>query len=459
MRPIKLEELTRRLNGTTTGNPRALVHGFSTDSRDIHQGDLFIAIRGARFDGHDATYEAASLGAVVCLVERPVRERHILVASVVESLAAMAKSYRDEFRGPVIAVTGSAGKSSTKELIAAALAPLGEILKTEGNRNTEYTAPLLWPDLNVGRVQAVVVEMGMRGPGQIAHLASFSQPTIGVITNIGVAHISELGSREAIAEAKAELIDAVPLGGTVILPVDDDFAAWLRERAGARTILTFGFAPEADVSITAYQPIDWAKSEVTLRYQGKDYVAVIPVIGRHFALNAAAALAAAVAAGVEPMEAANAMRKAEFPPMRMAIRHGKGVRYVLDMYNASPPAVFAALETVRELQGDAPLVAVIGEMRELGAETESGHRDVGRALVKASVAQIVLLNANLAAGPPVSWIQESAIEAGFDAAKIRIATSHLEVRQFLESLPAGTVVLVKGSRGVELERAVPLGLE
>lgn len=528
-----LHELAERLGGTLEASPTLDprpstldASGFATDSRDVKPGDLFIAIRGAQVDGHAYVESAFQNGAVAALVERPVSGPHIRVLSIVPALARMARSFREEFRGPVIGVTGSAGKSSCKEFLACALAPLGEVLKTEGNRNTEYTAPLMWAELaspsplegerglggeglgsrsaispmvselsaphpgaqssptlspsgGEGFYSSVIVEMGMRGAGQIAHLASFSLPNIAIITNIGVSHLSELGSREAIARAKGELLEALPDNGIAILWAEDEYIGLLRgllfptpqppprlaplqQGGGARKLLTFGFSEAADARVVSYRPTGWESAEIEIAYQGDVYPATLPVVGRHQALNACAAFLGAVAVGVPPTLAAQALSSAQLPPMRMAVRQRGDVTYVLDMYNASPPSVIAALQTVQDVIGGLPegegepeFVAVLGEMRELGEHAEQGHREVGEALVRFGVGRVILLAPDVGTRHPTATIQEAAIEAGLPASNIRVVSSHEEVKSLLTELTGPIVVLVKGSRGVELERALP----
>jgi len=472
---IPLAELADRLGGILSPASHGTidVSGFATDSRDVQPGDLFIAIRGANVDGHDYIAKARNLGAVACLVEREVEGPHILVYEVVGALARMALSFRRDFEGPVVGITGSAGKSSAKEFVAAALSPLGRVMKTEGNRNTEYTAPLMWAELPLsasgssrgegvgvwaesGQPAAVVVEMGMRGLGQIRHLASFSKPSIALITNIGVAHLSELGSRDNIARAKSEIFESLKADSTAIFWAEDDYAGFLRDQAREAKVRTFGESESADARLVSYRALDWDRSELHIVYAGATYRAEIPVVGKHQALNATAAFLVAVVAGVDPAEAASALASTKLPENRMAIRREGDLTYVLDMYNSAPPAVLAALRTIREVIRESletRIVAVLGEMRELGELTESGHRDVGRALVEHGVSEAILLNAG--ASGPVHFIAEAAIEAGLPAANIRVASSHEEVRQFLLELRGPRVVLVKGSRGVELERALP----
>lgn len=446
------------------------VTGFATDSRSCVPGDLFIAIQGANVDGRDFL---TSVSAACALVEpgHPALEAAtfplIIVDSVVEALASFGRFLRAQFDGPVVGITGSVGKSTVKELVAAALTPLGEVVKTEGNRNTEYTAPLMWAEVTP-ETRAVVVEMGMRGLGQIAHLASIAQPTIGVITNIGVTHLSELGSKEAIAQAKAELIEGLVSpssageGGIAIIWADDPFRNLLEEKAAAvgATLKTFGtrgtgFQPGVpDASVIDYQATDWNSCRAKIEIAGQQLQVLLPNVGRHFALGAAAALLVAEAAGVDLDEAAKALGQVQLPPMRMAVREHAGITWVLDMYNAAPVSTVAAMETVAEV-AVGPKFAVLGEMRELGDATEEGHRWVGKALFDLGFEAAIMLDAGGGGAGPTQWIVAGAVEAGMSASNLVHAASFEEVREWLSHRGPGDTVLVKGSRGVELEKVVP----
>lgn len=466
-------DLAALFQGTLVGLD-VKVSGFATDSRACGPSDLFIAIRGERVDGRDFL---SSVSAACALVEpgHPLADKPqlpvIVVPNIVEALASFGRSLRAQFHGPVVGVTGSVGKSTVKEMIATALSPLGEVVKTEGNRNTEYTAPLLWASVG-SDTAAAVVEMGMRGSGQIAHLASIAQPTIGVITNVGVTHLSELGSREAIARAKAELFEGLAGEQPIaIFPADDPWADLLRDAAGNARVWTFGTdeIPEPDARITSYSATDWTSSRAEINVSGEEINVTLPVVGRHFALGAAAALLVARAAGVPLADAARALSRVQLPPMRMAVREHEGITWVLDMYNAAPASTVAALETLAEVAAG-PRYAVLGEMRELGDACEEGHREVGSALAKLGFAGAITLDAgapevgaqtsptHTRLAGPTRWIVEAAIEGGMPASNLVHAASFEEVREWLSQRSTGDTILVKGSRGVELERVVPEGL-
>lgn len=447
MKPINLLDFAHTVDGKPTAiEPNREATGFALDNREVKPGDLFLAIKGANVDGHDFAPAALKAGAVAALVERPIEGPHILVDNVVQALARYAAHIRQTFRGPVVAITGSAGKTTTKEMVAAALSPLGKVLKTTGNRNSEFTSPLIWAELEPDH-RAVVVEMGMRGFGQVAHLASFTKPNIGIVTNIGVSHIELVGSREGIARAKAELLQALPTEGHAILWADDPFLDQLKASSNAQS-LTFGFSQNADCRIVNYWADGWKHCSIEGKLHDHPFHASLPAAGRHIALNAAAAIAAAAVAGISPADAGEALKQTELPPMRMQIVEEEGVTFILDAYNASPPSVIAALETFADVAVPGRRMAVLGEMRELGSYEEQGHREVGAALARSGIGEAVLF------GETTKWIAEEALNRGFPAGAVHYAPGIGEISSFLQSLRPGDAVLIKGSRALELERAL-----
>lgn len=455
MNPILLSELASRFGGVLAGGDAAVTH-FATDSREVVPGSFFVAIAGDRVDGHNFVDDVIAKGAVGSLVERPVHGPHILVSNVVEALAQMGRSYRREFPGPVVGVTGSAGKTTTKEMVAEALSPLGAVLATVGNRNTEFTAPLLWPESNTGEYRSAVIEMGMRGFGQIAHLASFSQPQIGIITNIGWSHLELVQNRQGIATSKAELFQSLPSDGLAIAPHEDDFVDFLREQAPC-SVETFGFSEGATARVFDYEPLPGWRSRARVSV-GSETVAVEFPGGRHLALNAAAALLAARRAGVPLNAAAEALRHMKMPPMRNDVyKFGEQV-WVLDMYNSAPNSAKSSLEMVYERAGERPVVAVLGEMRELGEESLEKHRQLGRLCAALGVSVLIGIDSEATRSNPSADRPARAMVEAATGIEARYATDHAEVRQLLESIPANAIVLVKGSRAVALERVVPDGV-
>jgi UDP-N-acetylmuramoyl-tripeptide--D-alanyl-D-alanine ligase len=288
----------------------------------------------------------------------------------------------------------------------------------------------------------------MRGFGQIAHLAAFSKPTVGVITNIGFAHLELVESREGIAVAKGELLEALGETGTSVLWHEDDYLDNLRRIAKGR-VVTFGTAAGADCRIVAYRPQSWSSLEIGGSLFGKPWLAKLQAVGRHVAIDAAAAVLAASVAGVKAQDAADALQHATFPPMRMEITDMNGATVLLDTYNASPPSMIAAIQTLHDLPVLGRRMAVIGEMKELGEYTEEGHRSVGRALVEFGIDEVIFY------GPAMDCGWHESIGAGANRDRFRVANSLCDVTEFLQSARSGDAVLIKGSRALELERALP----
>lgn len=445
MRPLPLSELAEIVGGSGHDLGDLAIRGFALDSRDAQEGDLFLAIRGAHVDGHDFVRQALEKGAAATLAERVVEGPHVLVPDLVEALAAMALFFRERFKGPVVGITGSVGKTTTKEFVRRALSPLGRIAQTEGNRNTEYTAPLLWAELE-GDESAVVVEMGMRGFGQIRHLASFSRPTIGLITNIGHSHLEMVGSREGIAQAKAELFESLPREGLAVAWAGDEYLDILEAQAPC-PLETFGYR-SGDAQVARYHPVSWTESEAMVRVDREEFDVRLPAAGKHLALNAAAALLVARACGVNLEGAAKSLADVRLPKMRMEVIERDGVTIVLDAYNASPSSFEAALETLAELPCKGDQLVVMGEMKELGNLTEKAHREVGEAIVRAGVKRACFFGeATLAA-------RQAGLDAGRAEEDFVIGEDIEGVRRFVSSASPGDTVLIKGSRAMALERAL-----
>ncbi len=445
---MNLSELARRLGGELHGEDRAFA-GFTTDSREDQRNRVFLAIQGANVDGHGFAAAVLAAGAAAVVAEREVEGTRIQVPNLVDALAAFGRSLRREFEGPVLGITGSTGKTTTKELAAAALAPLGPVLKTRGNRNTEYTSPLAWFE-SAGGERSAVIEMGMRGFGQIAHLASISEPTLGLITVIGTGHVEMVGSREGICQAKTELFQALPPEGPCLFWAEDDFAGPLRDACGGRPSFTFGFSPEADLRVLGSRTESLHRSRVLLEWQGDRAEAAIPMVGRHQALNAAAAVLSAVQAGVEFRAAVVALEAVEPPPMRMEMREREGVLYIVDTYNANPDSTSASLRALLELPCRRRL-AVLGEMRELGDFSRTGHQMVGRLAADIGLDRVLFVGEAMGA----AW--EEALRAGLPSERAEMAAEVdlARIRLWLSEAREGDSVLIKGSRALGLEGAVP----
>ncbi len=451
MRKINIEQFAKICQGDLSyADGTALITGFALDHREVKPGNVFLAIKGAKVDGRSFAKKALEAGAVAVLSECLIEGPHIKVPSLVEALAEFGRRIRKDFVGPVIGITGSNGKTSTKEFTATTLSPLGPVLKSEGNKNTEYTSPLLWADLEDNH-QAVVVEFAMRGFRQIRHLASISCPTIGVITMIGNAHLEMVGSREGIMKAKAEIFDYLPADGTAILWAEDDYRNDLVKRAPC-PVRTFGLGEEAECRILCYKALDWNRCQIRGILDGQSFESELPIIGRHQALNAAAAILVAHTLGVDIQRAAEKLSCAKFPPLRMEIKKYKGATILLDTYNASPDSTVAAIRTFAELPARGRKFFVFGTMVELGDVLESGYRRVGTALGEYPPDGVILLN-----GDSSLYTYNEALRAGYPSAWIQKNKTLEEITSFLKDLREGDVVLMKASRLVGLEKALEAG--
>lgn len=418
--------------------------GISTDTRTIKPGDLFVALASPNMDGHQFVAQALAAGATGQVVSQPIKAPdgvpviHVLDTQV--AYGQIACFWRDQFDIPVIGVTGSVGKTTTKEMLAAALSPLGPVLKTEASQNNETGVPKALLQLNKTH-KAAVVEMGMRGPGQIAYLCGIARPTIGVITLIGENHIELLGSRDAIADAKGELLEALPADGLAVLNADDPFLPRLRAKTTAR-VLTYGLGEAAD-----YRAARIERSDVGWRFQVQGTPVEIASPSRHDIGNALAAVAVAGVLGLSRADAAQALRAYAPPPMRMqVVETPEGITVLNDAYNAAPVSVKSALQTLSSHE-KAKKIAFLGDMKELGEIGPDAHRALGKTINDLGGLDAVYAVGELAAQIPgaTQYFTDSAQAAQF-------------ARETL-ALSPGDVILVKGSRAMAMERVVEALME
>jgi UDP-N-acetylmuramoyl-tripeptide--D-alanyl-D-alanine ligase len=451
------DELLAATGGRWVGSPPAAFDGVSTDTRAIDPGCLFVALRGERFDAHDfveQAFAAGALGAVVTeafAAPRAARDRAFLaVPDPLAALGAIARHHRRRFAIPVVGVTGSNGKTTTREMIGAILRRRGPALVTEGNLNNEIGVPrtllALRPD-----DWAAVVEMGMSNPGEIARLAAIALPRVGVVTNAAPAHLAGLGSIDAVADAKAELYAGLPPDGVAVANADDP-RVLRRAQASGRPLLTFAVGRKRRGDVVALEVL--AHGPEGLRFLlgvgNRELEVSLALVGEHNAANAAAAAAAAVALGATDREIVEGLADVRPVGRRLRVeRLPSGVTLVDDCYNANPLSMSAALATLRELAaaGGGRAVAALGDMLELGAEERNLHRALGEQVARAGVALYA------AFGPRSRDAAEAARAAGapevFHTEDADVLAAHLRGR-----LAPGDVLLVKGSRGMHLERLV-----
>jgi UDP-N-acetylmuramoyl-tripeptide--D-alanyl-D-alanine ligase len=438
------------------GAPEARFAGVSTDTRALGgAGRLFVALRGERHDAHDFLDRAVAAGAAGLLVEHgrapldalPPALPVVAAGDTTHALGDLAAGHRSGFAGPLVAVTGSNGKTTTKEMCAAILDGLGPCLKSRGNWNNAVGLPLALLEREAEH-RCLVVELGMNHRGEIAALAAIARPTVGVVTNVGTAHIEFLGSREEIAREKGDLVAALGSDAVAVLNADDPLVVAQSPRTRARVLL-FGRAPRADVRAERVRATDDGWAFDLAAPQGRASVCVAG-LGEPTVSNALAAAAAALAAGADLGHVAAGLARAPRVPGRMApVRLAGGLVVIDDTYNANPQSVEAALRSLAERKGAGRGVAVLGDMGELGAETAPAHRAAGALAARLGLDHLV------AVGAHARETADGALAAGMDPARIHLAESAEEAGPGLRALVgAGDWVLVKGSRAARMERVV-----
>jgi|FaiFalDrversion2_1042247.scaffolds.fasta_scaffold01241_2 UDP-N-acetylmuramoyl-tripeptide--D-alanyl-D-alanine ligase len=445
-RVLTLAEVARSTGGEVRGDPKIPVRGISVHSAGVRPGALFVALRGPRRDGHDFVPEAAARGAGAALVSRPVEVEIplVLVPDTAQALLPLAGLWRSRFAVRAIGVTGSVGKTTTAQLIGAVLASTHPVHVSAPEWNAELGVPLTLFGLDATH-RFVVVELAMRGLGQIRELCLAVRPEIGVVTNVGHAHLELLGSVENIARAKAELVEALPAHGWAVLHADDPRVRAMSRRTRAQVVfygIERGEVRAEDIEV------DPRGVRFVLRTPQGRIRTGIPLPGRHLVLNALAAAAVGWVCGV-PLEAVGeALVRFRPPRMRLEVqRTARGILLVNDAYNASPESLRAAFETVRALRLGRRLVAVLGEMRELGPVREAAHREAGRWCVAEGVDLLV------AVGEGGGLIAQGAREAGMPRERVvLVADAEEAARHAAERVEPGDLVLIKASRAVGLER-------
>jgi len=416
--------------GVIDGEPTMPVRSISTDSRDVEPGAVFVALRGANHDGHDHAADAVAVGAVAALVEHgthPHLVPRIDVEDTSEALRDLAAHRRGELNVPVVAVTGSTGKTSTKDLLAAAIP---EAWASPRSYNNEVGVPLTLLSTPID-AKALVIEVGSRGRGHIRWLMPAILPSVGVITNLGLVHLETFGSRDAIADGKWELIEGLSAGGTAVLP--DDEPRLLRAHPGPT--MTFGTTQNAFVRVADLTTDGQGRPSFVLQIEGRPFPMSLRMSGSHNALNAAAALAASTAIGVDPEVAIAGMETAIGSAWRMEIRAGR-YTVVNDAYNANPTSMAAALRTVASMPGRS--YAVLGEMAELGDVTAAEHERIGRLAIELGIDHVVTVG-------PDHGLAQAAGGVNLDDPGEALDWVRGRVRD-------DDVVLVKASRSVGLER-------
>ena len=431
------------------GDPLQSITRVSTDSRTLQAGDLFVPLRGDNFDGHNFVAQAVERGAAGALVEDtwsgavPPDFALLRAPDTLVGYQQIAAGYRRSLPLKVIAITGSNGKTSTKDFVAAALGRRFRVTKTEGNFNNHVGLPrtILEADLSH---EIAVWEIGMNHPGEIATLAAIARPDAGIITNIGIAHIEFMESQEAIAQEKGALAEAIGEEGVIILNADDSFTESIARRTRAKIVLAGvknGTLRAEEISQSA------AGAEFTVFEGAHRCRAQLPVPGLHMVQNAILAIAAARAFGLSLEEAAAGLASTPLTKARLQLRGIRGVQFLDDSYNANPESMKAALRTLLELETDGKRIAVLGHMGELGAESGRGHTDVGEAAAAFRVDHLITV------GEAAAVISRAARAAGLESST-HVSTAAEAADLLCDLTTPGDLVLVKGSRSARTELVI-----
>jgi UDP-N-acetylmuramoyl-tripeptide--D-alanyl-D-alanine ligase len=465
---LTIADILEALSGIRPQRSSQVITEACIDSRKVIPGAMFIAIPGERLDGHDYVGEAFERGAHLALVQKDLSSRFsqldlrhgleltaleqlevpfcLRVDDSVQALQQAARFWRRKMPARVIGVTGSVGKSTTKELVAEVLSQRYRTLKSLGNYNNEIGLPLMLLRLSEG-YQRAVLEMGFYVPGEIAFLCDLALPSVGVVTNIGTVHAERAGSQEVIAQGKAELVQALPPApdGFAVLNYDDPWVRGMAEQTHA-SVFFYGLDPQADLWADKVEGLGLDGIRFRLHYRNETLYLKVPMIGRHSVHTALRAAAVGLLEGLTWQEIVDGLRSEHVQLRLVAVRTSQGALILDDTYNASPDSTLAALNLLEELEGRK--VAVLGDMLELGPYEAQGHEMVG---VRAAEVADELVTV----GPLAEMIAKAAHRAGLDAERISHFQEPQPAIQYLkERLNEGDVALVKGSRGMHMDDIV-----
>lgn len=429
--------------------------GISTDTRTLKPGQAFVALRGEQFDGHAFIDRACELGAKLLIVSEAMtlQEKQgvslLRVPDTRRALGELAQAWRRRVNPKVIAITGSVGKTTTKELSRHIFSQVGKTLANLGNLNNDIGLPLTLNQLALDD-RFLVTEMGMNAPREIAYLADLAEPDIGVITTIAPVHLEGLGSLEAIAAAKAELlVNLRTSGGIVVVPSDQPLLVPFCRAISRRCLVTFGAKSTDTIQLLEILEQNESGSHFRMRVDRETVTVMLPLVGAHNIHNALAATGAAFAAGIDVEIVVSGLETKPVLKHRSTILSLKQWHVFDDCYNASPVTMKAAALTVKELAGSRPYWFVVGVMRELGESSREYHVDVGRYFATLNPTRLVTV------GDEASAIADGALQAGMATNSVyRVATHTEAAQQIQRNAPAGTWVLVKGSRGAEMEKVI-----
>lgn len=441
MIPISVEEILNACSGQLLeGNKNQLITNITTDSRSKERG-LFIAIRGERFDGHDFTGDFFKNGGHAVIAEKKVSGKCvILVDDTKKALRDIAAYYRCKFNIPIVAVTGSVGKTSTKDMLSVILSQKYNTHKTMGNFNNEIGLPLTIFGLD-NKHQMAVVEMGMNNYGEISRLTAIAKPSVAVITNIGTAHIGNLGSQEGILKAKLEILEGLSSDGLVILNGDDKLLYQLKGKIPYQTV--FYGIDNINADLTAYDIVLGAdKTKFKVNINGHEYSAVIHIAGKHHIYNALAGIIAGLHCQVNMEDIINGISRFTIGDMRQNIITVGGVKLIVDCYNASTQSMDASLKVLKQI-AIGRTIAVLGDMLEMGDYAQDAHKEVGQIVANLNIDLLVTVG---------NYMSITAKEAANSGITVKHFENNSDAGEYLlKQLQKGDTVLFKASRTMKLE--------
>lgn len=443
MKELKLSEISVALNGSITAD--CTFKGVYTDSRKPVKGGLFIALEGECFDGHDFIKNAKGDGAaaVLCRKKADTDLPVIYVEDTKKALLALASYYRGLFNTKIIGLTGSVGKTTTKEMTALVAASKYNTVKTQGNLNNDIGMPLTLFNIDE-ETEAAVIEMGMNHSGEISALTAVSRPDVGIITNVGVSHIENLGSRENILKAKLEILEGMKKGSTLIINGDNDLLSQVKN--DEYNLVFFGIENEK-CDVRAVDIVQSAEgTHCNILFNNKKYNTYIPVAGIHNVYNALSAFAAGVNIGVDPVAAAAAIKAYVPAGMRQKTVKKNGITFIEDCYNASPDSVKAGINTLTTL-GAKRTIAVLGDMLELGDYSATAHAECGKYAAEKAVDVL------FAYGKESENTANAALQSGMKEIYC-FADAEALAEKISECISAGDAILFKASRGMKLENVI-----
>lgn len=457
---MSISELVNAISGKLLmGKDSIKFNGVSIDSRAISPGQVFFAIIGERFDGHDFVVDAYKKGAVSFVVDREIdfpvdivknanKPAVIMVEDTTVALQDLASYYRKQHKDlKVVGITGSAGKTSTKDMVAAILDTSYKVKKTEGNLNNYYGLPLTILSLE-GDEEVAILEMGMSKLGEIELLTQIASPDIGVITNVGQTHLENLGTVENVARGKSELITGLPETGIAVLNYDNEYVRDMNLIFTGDKVIYYGFSKKADIYADYIKVNKEGLTSFIVNYKNDKIKIEMNKPGDHNIYNALAAIAVARMLDVDWGLIKRALKKVEFSALRWDVQEVQGIKIINDSYNANPLSMKAAIRAVLDI-AEGRVITVLGAMLELGNEEENAHYELGKFIYNHHIDYLFTV------GEPGSLIAKGARESGMEKAKIKTFAVNEEATIALKNIiKAGDCILIKGSRGMKMEEIV-----